>query len=69
MWFNDNGQGETIEEATNNLREAIVLILEDRKAETLEALADVEAGRVIEGEKVMDWLGSWGSEDALAPPR
>lgn len=40
-----------------------------RRTETLEALADVEAGRVVEGEKVMDWLDSWGSEDELAPPR
>lgn len=64
-----NGQGETIEQAKKNLRGAIALILEDRKAETLEVLADVEAGRVVEGEKVVDWLDSWGSEDELAPPR
>ena len=38
-------------------------------AVTLEALADVEAGRVVEGEKVLDWLDSWGSDDELAPPR
>ena len=30
-----NGQGETIEEAKTNLREAIKLILEDRKANIL----------------------------------
>jgi predicted RNase H-like HicB family nuclease len=30
-----NGQGETIEETKNNLREAIQLILEDRKADIL----------------------------------
>ena len=30
-----NGQGETIEEAKTNLREAIELILEDRKADIL----------------------------------
>jgi predicted RNase H-like HicB family nuclease len=33
-----NGQGETIEEAKNNLREAIQLILEDRKADMLRGL-------------------------------
>ena len=33
-----NGQGETIEEAKNNLREAIQLILEDRKADMLTGL-------------------------------
>ena len=30
-----NGQGETIEEAKNNLREAIELILEDRRQDIL----------------------------------
>ncbi len=39
-----------------------------RRTETLEALADVEAGRVVEGERVMVWLDSWGSDDELAPP-
>lgn len=40
-----------------------------RRTETLEALADVEAGHFVEGEKVLDWLDSWGSDDELAPPR
>jgi predicted RNase H-like HicB family nuclease len=35
-----NGQGETIEEAKSNLREAIELILEDRKADILRGLPD-----------------------------
>jgi predicted RNase H-like HicB family nuclease len=35
-----NGQGETVEEAKENLREAIVLILEDRKADLLRGLPD-----------------------------
>jgi predicted RNase H-like HicB family nuclease len=35
-----NGQGETIEEAQTNLREAIELILEDRKADILRGLPD-----------------------------
>jgi len=33
-----NGQGETIEEAKDNLREAIELILEDRKSDILRGL-------------------------------
>jgi predicted RNase H-like HicB family nuclease len=33
-----NGQGETIEEAENSLREAIQLVYEDRKADSLESL-------------------------------
>lgn len=35
-----NGQGETIEEAKGSLREAIALILEDRKADILRGLPD-----------------------------
>lgn len=35
-----NGQGETIEDAKNNLREAIELILEDRKADILRGLPE-----------------------------
>jgi len=35
-----NGQGETIEEAKTNLREAIELILEDRKADILRGLPE-----------------------------
>jgi len=35
-----NGQGETIEETKNNLREAIELILEDRKADILRGLPE-----------------------------
>jgi predicted RNase H-like HicB family nuclease len=33
-----NGQGATIEETKNSLRQAIELILEDRKADTLRGL-------------------------------
>ena len=35
-----NGQGETIEETKNSLRQAIELILEDRKADILRGLPD-----------------------------
>lgn len=35
-----NGQGETIEEAKNCLREAIIVIFEDRKADILRGLPD-----------------------------
>lgn len=45
-----NGQGETIEEAKNNLREAIELIFEDRKADILRGLpADVIQDKVMVG--------------------
>jgi predicted RNase H-like HicB family nuclease len=35
-----NGQGETIEETKDNLRQAIELILEDRKADILRGLPE-----------------------------
>lgn len=35
-----NGQGETIEETKNSLRQAIELIFEDRKADILRGLPD-----------------------------
>jgi predicted RNase H-like HicB family nuclease len=35
-----NGQGETIEEAKDSLRQAIELILEDRKADILRGLPE-----------------------------
>ena len=35
-----NGQGETIEETKNSLREAIVLILDDRKADIIRGLPE-----------------------------
>jgi predicted RNase H-like HicB family nuclease len=35
-----NGQGETIEEAKNNLRDAIELILEDRREDALRGLPE-----------------------------
>lgn len=46
---------------------------EERKAqileETREALADIKAGRVVDGEEVMDWLESWGTDQEQAPPK
>ncbi len=39
-----------------------------RQEQTIEALEDIEAGRVVDGEKVMNWLSSWGSEDEQEQP-
>ncbi len=45
-----NGQGETIEEAKDNLREAIELILEDRRQDILRGLPeDVIQEKVVIG--------------------
>jgi predicted transcriptional regulator len=40
-----------------------------RLAQTEEALADLEAGRVTDGEAVLDWIDSWGSPAEREPPR
>ena len=42
--------------------------LERRHQQTLEALEDVEAGRVVDGKKVLDWLAGWGDDYEQEPP-
>lgn len=42
---------------------------ENMLEETLEALADIRAGRVIDGNEVMDWLESWGTDGEKAAPK
>ena len=48
------------------------LAREERKArqveKTLEALADVKAGREIDGDEVLEWLKSWGTDQEKDPP-
>jgi predicted transcriptional regulator len=36
--------------------------------DTLEALDDVKNGRVIDGDKVHEWMESWGTDNELDPP-
>lgn len=40
-----------------------------RLLETQKALQDMESGRVVDGEEVMNWLASWGSEGELQTPK
>ncbi|MDU9050513.1 MAG: hypothetical protein Q3M30_16830 [Candidatus Electrothrix sp. Rat3] len=40
-----------------------------RHEETLEALEDIEDGRVIASEEVMNWLAGWGDEEEPEPPQ
>jgi len=40
-----------------------------RHEETLEALEDIETGEIVDGDKVMSWLASWGTDGELEPPR
>ena len=37
-------------------------------SETHEALAEVEAGELMSGDKVLDWLDSWGDENEKPSP-
>ena len=37
--------------------------------DTLDGLADVEAGRIIDGGQVMAWVESRGYDNELSPPR
>ena len=40
--------------------------LAQRQRETMDAIEDIAAGRVVDGDKVMDWLDGWGSDDEQA---
>ncbi len=40
-----------------------------RLGETQAALADLEAGDLIEGDEVLAWLDSWGTDREREPPR
>jgi len=42
---------------------------ERRWAETVEALASVKAGRVVDGDEMMEWISSWGRKAEKKPPR
>ena len=36
---------------------------------TQQALAELEAGELIDGDKVLAWLDSWGTDPEREPPR
>jgi predicted transcriptional regulator len=53
-------------------RNAIVAYLDEQEQQLeriREGLADAAAGRVVPDEEVARWLGSWGTEDELPPPK
>ena len=62
-----------------NLSQAIRLLMNQyvlrekelniRRLETLEALEDMETGRVVDGDKVLEWLDTWGTDDETTAPR
>jgi len=41
---------------------------EEGRAAVARGTADLDAGRVVPGEEVERWLGSWGTADELPPP-
>ncbi len=41
---------------------------QQRNKETLESWEDYKAGRVIDGDEMMTWLESWGTDDEKEPP-
>jgi predicted transcriptional regulator len=38
------------------------------RSEIEAGLADADAGRTVSGEKVAEWLRSWGTDHELSPP-
>jgi len=36
---------------------------------TRQALDQVEAGQVVDGDEVMAWINSWGTENETRPPK
>ena len=40
-----------------------------RDEETREALAELDAGQVVDGDEVLAWIDSWGSKNEREPPR
>ena len=42
---------------------------QQRWQDTLSALEDIRAGRVVDGDQVHAWLKSWGTKNELKPPK
>jgi predicted transcriptional regulator len=40
-----------------------------RLEETKEALAELDAGELVDGDQVLAWLDSWGTDHEREPPR
>lgn len=73
---------ERLERTAENLRRSKGWVIKDaveeylareelkqrRNQETLASWEDYQASRVIEGDQVMAWLDSWGTEDEKEPP-
>ena len=42
---------------------------ERRWQETVSALDSVKAGRIVDGDDIMNWLATWGKKAEKKPPR
>ena len=64
----DRSKGWIIKDAVSQYVDCI-----DRKekllVETRQALSDIESGKVIDGDEVMAWIESWGSENEKSAPQ
>ncbi|MFT5453362.1 MAG: putative transcriptional regulator [Enterobacterales bacterium] len=64
----DRSKGWIIKEAISQYaakikREEIIL------SETRQALSEIESGDVVDGEEVLDWIESWGTQDVKSAPK
>ena len=53
------------------VKEAVAAFMQEQRAYYAaidEALAEADNGVFISGEKVMEWLASWGAKNELPPP-
>lgn len=64
----DRSKGWIIKDAVSQYVERI-----DRKekmlAETRQALSEIESGNVVDGDEVMAWIESWGSDNEKSAPQ
>ncbi|MDR3775139.1 MAG: hypothetical protein P4L26_17425 [Terracidiphilus sp.] len=59
-----------LRDAENNHADTLEESYEARARGEIEAgLAEIEAGRIFSGEKIIEWLCSWGTDHQLPPPQ
>ena len=50
------------------MAEADRFLVQERWAQTVEALTSIERGEVVSADRAREWLLSWGKDDELDPP-
>lgn len=64
-------RGWDIDRAIHKLMEQYVAYekeMSKRREEAVDAIEEIDAGRTIDGDRVMDWLSGWGTKDEIPPP-